>query len=219
MQHVPFVRKDRFFSAMYALANILLEDFRQESDLVDCLNLVRHYWETNPARWVHCIRTKRNQDSNTEHRNLRGIQYKEAKKIARLRGGNRDEKEEKRDAKIRERMTESIKKRSEEISSNAVWHVSISKQEQIRRKNHVKKLFSYDENAFRNGFRQMVNKYFKLETPPDCFFQKPEENLTKIRLRNRLRPHGTLICEGLSPDQTISDSMSILGMDKKQSDI
>ena len=212
MQHVPFVSKDRFFNAMYSLANILLDDSRKESDLVDCLNLVRHYWETNPERWVHCVHMRRDRSKSTELRTLRGLQYKEAKKITRLRKKNRDVKEEKTDTTMRERIADSIKKRSEEISSKAVWHVSTTKQEQIHRRNHVKKMYTYDEDAFRNGFRKMVNNYFKLENPPDSFFKKPEETLTKIRIRNRLRPHGTLICEGLSPDQTIGDSMSILGI-------
>ena len=80
---------------------------------------------------------------------------------------------------MRERIADSIKKRSEGISSKAVWHVSTTKQEQIRRRNHVKKMYTYDEDAFRNGFRATVNNYFKLENPPDTFFKKPEETLTK----------------------------------------
>lgn len=215
IQHVPTVSKDRFFSVMYTLANILLENSRRESDLVDCLKLVKHYWETSPERWVHCVCMRRDRESkSTDLKTLRSIQYNEAKKIARIRG----KREEDSSSSIRERVADSIKERSAQVSSAAVWHISKSKQTQIRRRNHVKKMYSYDEDAFRDGFRTMVNDYFKLETPPACFHRKPEQTLTQIRVKNRLHPHGTLICEGLSPDKTIQESMSMLGIRRRHSE-
>lgn len=203
--------KTRFFAAAFALTQCLTSS-EQTSDYVSCVHLIRNYWESSESR--RRFEEERSSDARRVGREDAKEDVPMDASTLRLTATSAFARSQKsrseRVRSVRSRAERTMRSQRETIRGGAVWHVSNSKLKRVQHNNsaHEKRTYAYDEDAFRDGFRTMMNDHFRIRTFPKTFDPKTSETIMDKRVRNKLRPHGTLLCTGRSREQ----SKKLLGL-------
>lgn len=117
-----------------------------------------------------------------------------------------------------ERCRDFALKERRSVRSEAVWHISRAQQSQVAQKRKLKQRFRRSP-AFKDGFKQMVRKYYKLEESHDTLDRYTKDGTSEAERHFRseygLKLDGTLVCAGISRKRGMSHSMRMLGFKER----